>query len=102
MRKFKWLNLVQLAICVLTLVSGGMLYLSGMKWAASWVWGSGACVVLAGVLLDTVAALWRKQFGMDLIALVSIVGALALQEILTAAVIALMFASAARASSSRP
>lgn len=93
MLKNKRLNLVQLAICVLTLLSGGLLYLLGMKWAASWVWGGGACVVLVGVLIDTVAALWRKQFGLDLIALVSIVGALALQETLTAAVIALMFAS---------
>lgn len=85
--------MVQLAICTLALVSGGMLYLLGMKPAASWVWGIGAGVVLAGVLLDTVAALWRRQFGLDFIALVSIVGALALDEILTAAVIALMFAS---------
>lgn len=93
MRKHLPLHLVQLAICVLTLGCGGMLYLLNMKSAASWVWGSGAGVVLLGVLLDTVAALRKRQLGLDLIALVSIVGALALQESLTAAVIALMFAS---------
>lgn len=87
------LNVLQVAICALALATGGALYLLGMERPATWVWLGGATVVLIAVLHNTALALWQKKFGLDLIALVSIVGAVALQEALTAAVIALMFAS---------
>jgi len=86
-------KLAGLALCLATLAGGGLLYLLDMERAAHWLWAGGAGLVLLAVLFDTVAALWRKRVGLDLVALVSIAGALALQETLTAAVIALMFAS---------
>jgi heavy metal translocating P-type ATPase len=86
-------NLLQVAFSAIALIAGGILHLSGMPELAAWAWIGGTGLVLAGVLFDTAAALWRREFGLDLIALVSIVGAIALQEYLTGAVIALMFAS---------
>jgi cation transport ATPase len=60
---------------------------------AGWLWLAGSCLVLFAVLADIVAALLRKEAGLDLIALLAIGGAIALGEYLTSAVIALMFAS---------
>jgi heavy metal translocating P-type ATPase len=89
----KLFNNVQAGSAAAALAVGGVLQLSGMPGAAAWVWIAGAGLVLASVLIDTAAALWRKEFGLDLIALVSIVGAIALHEYLAGAVIAVMFAS---------
>jgi heavy metal translocating P-type ATPase len=88
-----WLSLFQAGASAAALAIGGVLYLVGAPGPAAWVWLAGTGIVLAAVLIDTAAALWRRQFGLDLIALVSIVGAIALEEYLTGAVIALMFAS---------
>jgi heavy metal translocating P-type ATPase len=87
------ISLAQLGISTITLVVGGVFHLSGSRQVGDWIWLAGAAIVLTGVLVDTVAALWHKKLGLDLIALVSIAGAIALEEYFTAAVIALMFAS---------
>lgn len=89
----KRVNVVQVAVCALALTVGAILHLLDAQRAAHWIWMAGASIVLAAVVFETLAALWRRQFGLDLIALVSIVGALSLQETLAAVVIALMFAS---------
>ncbi|QOY93823.1 heavy metal translocating P-type ATPase [Massilia sp. UMI-21] len=87
------LNLFQFAFSCVALALGGVLFLLGLRAAAGWAWTAGAGVVLLGVLVETAVTLWRRQLGLDLLALVALVGALALQETLAAAVIALMFAS---------
>ena len=87
------ITLAQLAISAITLVAGAAFWLLGQRQVARWLWFSGAAIVLLAVLVDTAVTLWHRKLGLDLIALVSIAGALALQENLTAAVIALMFAS---------
>lgn len=87
------ISLAQLGACTITLVVGGVFHLVGSSRVGDWVWLAGAAVVLVGVLADTVVALLHRKFGLDLIALVSIAGAIVLQEYFTAAVIALMFAS---------
>lgn len=86
------LHLLLVAVCAVTLGGGGILHLMGMREIAEWIWLSGAFLVLLPVLIDTVIAVWRRELGLDLIALVSIAGAIALHENLTASVIALMFA----------
>ncbi len=87
------IDLLQLAVSLLALGGGAALYLLDLEHAANRAWTVGAGVVLLAVLAETLRTLWRKKVGIDLIALVSIGGALALGENLTAAVIALMFAS---------
>lgn len=91
--KHHWRTQAQVGVCAFSLAGGGISYLVGMRDVAAWLWMSGACIVLIALVFDIVESLRHKKFGLDLIALVSIVGALALQETLTAAVIALMFAS---------
>lgn len=86
-------NLLQTCLSALSLVIGGALHLYGANEFGDWVWIAGAGLVLIGVAFDTVLSLLHKEFGLDLIALLSIGGAIALHEYLTGAVIALMFAS---------
>lgn len=84
---------LQTAVSVLTLLGGGVLHLTGMPKLAVWLWLSGSSLVLAGALADTFMAILRREVGLDLIALLSIGGAIVLHEYFTAAVIAVMFAS---------
>jgi heavy metal translocating P-type ATPase len=87
------ISLVQLGTCAITLVAGAAFRLAGAGQVAGWIWLGGAAIVLVAVLADTAVALWHKKFGLDLIALVSIAGAISLEEYFTGAIIALMFAS---------
>lgn len=87
--RFHWLQAI---VCALALAIGGALHLLGRADQAQLAWLGGAALVLASVVADTLTAIWRGKWGLDLIALISIAGAIALQESLTAAVVALMFA----------
>jgi heavy metal translocating P-type ATPase len=77
--------------CTLALAGGVLLQFWQMPLPAARLWQGSAALVLLFVLGQTLLALWRRQWGLDLIALLTLAGALALQENLTAAVIALMF-----------
>ena len=83
---------LQVIACVGTLALGGALHVLGHGAMAGQVWLGGAALVLCSVLADTLAALWRGELGLDLVALVSIAGAVLLRESLAAAVIAAMYA----------
>lgn len=76
-----------------TLVSGIILYFLGMEQFAKLSWQVGAAAVLLVVVADILSSLAKKELGVDLIALLSIGGAMALGEMLTASVIALMLAT---------
>jgi heavy metal translocating P-type ATPase len=83
----------QTALSAVTLLAGGVLHMVGRGGAGDLVWLAGMCVVLIAAVLEIARAALRGQLGLDLIALVSIGGAIALHEYLAGAVIALMFAS---------
>ena len=84
------LNLSLLGLALLGLAGGlGARWLGWADWAA-WLMLAGAVPVLAAVLVDSVASLWRREVGLDIIALLSIGGALALGEYVTAGVIGVM------------
>jgi heavy metal translocating P-type ATPase len=86
-------NLLLLAVSAGGLIAGIAAQLYGEPvWAArAWVFGSAP--VLLAVLISIARTLLRREAGLDLIALLSIAGAIALGEYLTGAVIALMLAS---------
>jgi heavy metal translocating P-type ATPase len=89
-------NRLPLVILVLTcaaLATGGVLKLAGAADAAGAAWlAAGACGV--GYALAAMAdALRHGRVGVDLIALLALVGAIAVGELLAAAVIAVMLAS---------
>jgi len=77
--------------CALALATGGLLHLWHLPLIAACVWKVSAALVLLFVVSETVLSLWHRQWGLDLMALLTLAGALVLQEELTAAVIALMF-----------
>jgi heavy metal translocating P-type ATPase len=82
-------------LSLLALAAGGLGAGLGARWLgradwATWLMLAGAVPVLAAVLLDSAASLWRRELGLDIIALLSIGGALALGEYVTAGVIAVM------------
>ncbi len=90
----RWhIDLYIFVLCVAGLVAGALLWFTTAHTTANWVWAAAAALVGAALLYRVSAALWRREVGVDLLALVAIAGALALQQMLTAAVIAAMLAS---------
>lgn len=85
-------NMVLLALAALGLAGGLLARLLDAPEAARLLLLAGAVPVLLAVLADSLASLWRREVGLDLIALVSIAGAIVLDELVVAGVIALMLA----------
>ena len=77
------------------IVAGGIIYLLGNHPLADRIWAAGAIVVLVPLVADTARSLRRGDVGVDAIALVAIVWALALQQQLAAAIVALMMSGGA-------
>ena len=75
------------------LVTGGVLWFSDARDAAEVAWMVTTLVGLLPLLVSTARSIFRRQTGVDLIALLAMAGALALGEYLAGAVIALMLTS---------
>jgi heavy metal translocating P-type ATPase len=75
------------------LAVGGLLHLAGAADGAGVLWAIGGVVGAAYSLWTMLATLRRGRLGVDIIALLALVGALAVGEYLAAAVIAVMVAS---------
>jgi heavy metal translocating P-type ATPase len=86
-------NLVLLAVSATALVAGMLAYGTGRPGWAGWLWVGGAVPVLVALLVGMTGAILRRESGLDVLALLAMSGAMILGEHLTAAVIALMFAS---------
>ncbi|MEZ5078687.1 MAG: heavy metal translocating P-type ATPase [Solirubrobacterales bacterium] len=80
------------ALALAAIVAGGFLHLAGQPGAGDLVWGA-VLALLAGELAIEVGrtVLVERSMGVDTIALVAMVGALALGELLAGVVIGLMF-----------
>ncbi len=83
------------AIALGAIVAGAALWLLDRDSWADIAWAAGAVVVLVPLVLTTARSLLRGDVGVDAIALVAIVWALALGEFLAAAIIALMMSGGA-------
>ena len=89
-------SLVEPVLAVLTL---GALAAGGIAWLASWrdvadgCWIAGTAIAIAPALVWVVSALRRKRGGVDIIAVLSLVGTLLVGEYLAGALIAVMMAS---------
>ncbi|MDH4550426.1 heavy metal translocating P-type ATPase [Pseudomonas sp. BN607] len=89
----RWLDPTLLMVCLLALLTGGVAYAAQRPAWAALVWATGG-LVMAGVLaVEMLRRLARGEAGIDLIALLSITAALALENMLVAAVVALMLAT---------
>ena len=83
------------AIALGSILAGGALWLAGKGSWADIAWAVGAVVVLVPLVISTGRALSRGDVGVDAIALVAIIWALALGEFLAAAIVALMMSGGA-------
>ena len=86
-------NFLLLGISAAALMTGLSARLTGQPQWADWIWLAGSAPVLFVVLVGIGRAVLRREAGLDLIALLSMTGAMALGEYLTGAVIGLMLAS---------
>lgn len=92
--KLRWhIDLVVFFSCVAGLLAGSALWLIDARELAGWAWAAGCFPAVLALLQGIWAALRRREMGVDVLALISIAGALLLQQALTAAVIAVMLAS---------
>ncbi|MEU6074288.1 heavy metal translocating P-type ATPase [Micromonospora sp. NPDC047074] len=85
-----WVPLTGVTALVL---AGAALRLTGRRDAADLVWASATVAALAPAAWSMLRQLWRRQFGVDVIAVLALVGALIVREYLAGAVIAVMLAT---------
>lgn len=83
-------DLLVFLVCMAGLLAGAAAWFAGLRGVAAWVWAAAAVAAALPLSWRTAVALWWCEAGMDLLALVAIVGAIALRQELTAAVIAVM------------
>ena len=81
-----------MVLTVGALVAGGLAWLAGWRAAADACWIAGTLVALVPAVLWVLAALRRGRAGVDLIAVLSLVGTLLVGEYLAGALIAVMLA----------
>ena len=81
-----------IAIALAALSAGGGAWASGNPAVAHWVWAAGAVPVIVGLVVSIVRDFLAGRLGVDAVALISMIGALALSENLAAIVVAVMYA----------
>ncbi|MFV3338831.1 heavy metal translocating P-type ATPase [Pseudomonas sp. NY15349] len=89
----RWLDPVLLLVCVLALLAGGLAYAAQQPAWASVIWAGGSAIMAVVLAVEMTQRLARREAGIDLIALMSIGAALALEQMLVGAVVALMLAT---------
>ena len=82
-----------LLVALVLLALGGSLFLIGQENAAHLVWAAATCVGIGIGLFWVMAAARRRQFGVDIVAVLAQVGALMVGEFLAGAIITVMLAS---------
>ena len=91
-RMERTLRPVLVGIPLLGLFGGFATQLSGHVPIAGWIWGGATLPVLLALLVQIAVSLWRGEFGLDIVAALSMAGALVFGEQLAAVVVALMYA----------
>jgi len=84
-----------IAIALIGLAAGAIFWAVGEPLLAQWAWAAGSIPVAVGLLVSIVRDLIAGRAGVDVIALLSMAGALALEENLAAIVVAVMVAGGA-------
>jgi heavy metal translocating P-type ATPase len=92
MQSARWTNAALLVVAAAGLVGGAAAWLAGAPGWADRVWAGATLPVLVVVLAGMVRDLVKGELGVDLIAVLSMAGAVALGEMLAGVVIALMVA----------
>lgn len=82
-----------LTVAAAGLAAGALARLAGASGVADWCWLGSAGIGLAYALWSAIDSLRRGRLGVDVIALLAVAGAVAVRELLAAAVISVMLAS---------
>ena len=82
-----------LTLSALGLGVGAALWLAGLPELARLAWGGGVVPVLAALCVEMIGCLRKGEFGLDIVAALSMSAALFFGETLAAAVVALMYSS---------
>jgi len=85
-------GMVLVAVAVVGLASGGLLWRSGLGSTAGYLWAGATLPVLIALTAEIVASLRRADVGLDIVAALSMSAALCFAEPLAANVVALMYA----------
>ena len=88
-------RLVEPALVVVTvaaLATGGIAWLAGWRAVADWCWIAGTVTAVVPAVVWTLAALRRRRLGVDVIAVLSLIGTLLVGEYVAGALIAVMLA----------
>ncbi len=85
------LNITLLAVAGIGLVAGLLVQVFGPPGGAAMVWALGVLPVLVALLFEIARSLRRGEVGLDIVAALSMMAALAVGEALAAAVVALMY-----------
>ncbi|KKB97868.1 hypothetical protein WU83_31035, partial [Mycobacterium nebraskense] len=91
-RPAQWVEPVLVAVTVVALAAGGIAWLAGVTTVADGCWIAGTVVAVIPAVVWVLAALRRGRFGVDVIAVFSLVGTLLVGEYLAGALIAVMLA----------
>ncbi|GAA4581382.1 hypothetical protein GCM10023176_62110 [Micromonospora coerulea] len=89
-RRVDWREWAPLTLLTLAALLGGGLWLAGLRTAAQLVWAAVTLAALVPATWATLRQLWRRQFGVDVIGVLALVGTLLVCEYLASAVIAVM------------
>jgi heavy metal translocating P-type ATPase len=91
-RRIRNINRALISGALAALAGGLALSFLGHASASHWVWSLGAAPVAVALAVSILRDLWAGRMGVDAIALVSIIGALLLDQPLAAIVVAIMYA----------
>lgn len=86
------LDIALLSVALLGLLAGLLLMVMGQAALASVVWAGGVIPVLVALAIEIVRSLAKGEVGLDIVAALSMTAALLVDEMLAAAVVALMYA----------
>ncbi|MFI7604471.1 heavy metal translocating P-type ATPase [Micromonospora sp. NPDC049366] len=89
-RRIDWRVWAPLTLLTLALLLGVGFQLAGRRDAADLVWGAVTLAALLPAAWAMLRQLWHRQFGVDVIAVLALVGTLLVREYLAGAVIAVM------------
>ena len=88
----KTLRPALVGIPLLGLIGGFTAQIAGYGATAGWIWAGATLPVLVALIVQIVISMWRGEFGLDIVAALSMAGALIFGEHLAAVVVALMYA----------
>ncbi|MEU1836836.1 heavy metal translocating P-type ATPase [Micromonospora chersina] len=92
-RRVDWREWGPLILLTVAVLAGAGLWFAGRRGAADLVWAAVTLVALVPAVWTTLRQIWRRQFGVDVIAVLALAGALLVGEYLAGAVIAVMVAT---------